>query len=201
MLQGKIVWKVEYICVTYTITDAKSVVLICQRMLLTTLVYSTIPGCTWVFTWVPCPLWRECGCLRGCPVPCEGNVAASLNIHTTVCSQNLNCTKFPLIWREWQINILTKLYICGSYVLNIWCPRRWVSWESGSFWWWSWRYWGWFTLWCSMFCRFFLVLHSFEGEGVMCGWLSDFGGFVQLVLALGLEMKRFLALGWSQYCH
>ena len=30
-----------------------------------------------------------------------------------------------------------------------------------------------------------------------CGCLSDFGGFAQLVLALGLEMVRFLVLGWS----
>ena len=28
-----------------------------------------------------------------------------------------------------------------------------------------------------------------------CGWLSDFGGFAQLVLVLGLEMICFLALG------
>ena len=35
---------------------------------------------------------------------------------------------------------------------------------------------------------FFLLLHFFEGESVTCGWLSEFGGFAQLVLVLGLEM-------------
>ena len=34
----------------------------------------------------------------------------------------------------------------------------------------------------------FLVQHFFEGESVTCGWLSDFGGFAQSVLVLGLEM-------------
>ena len=30
----------------------------------------------WLPLWVPCPPWRECGCLRGRPVPREGSVAA-----------------------------------------------------------------------------------------------------------------------------
>ena len=43
------------------------------------------------------------------------------------------------------------------------------------------------------FVGFFLLLHFFEGESVTCGWLSEFGGFAQLVLVLGLEMIYFLA--------
>ena len=39
------------------------------------------------------------------------------------------------------------------------------------------------------------LLSGATGENVTCGWLSDFGGFAQLVLVLGLELTRFLALG------